>query len=43
MNQFQYTVLAYAVGLIVLWGYAASIWLGHHSAARRERRRHEGV
>ncbi len=33
MNDSQYTILAYAVGLGLLWGYAGVLWI----SARRRR------
>jgi hypothetical protein len=27
MNGPQYTILAYVIGLTLLWGYAVSMWL----------------
>jgi hypothetical protein len=35
MNPTQYTVTAYAVGLGLLWGYAARIWLSYRATAAR--------
>lgn len=38
MNQLAFTVLAYAVGLLALWGYAAGLWLEGHALDQRQRR-----
>lgn len=35
MNATDYAILAYVLGLGLMWGYAASIWIGHRAAIRR--------
>ena len=32
MSAVGYTILAYAIGLGLLWGYAATLWLGASKA-----------
>lgn len=34
MSGNDYVILAYAVGLGLLWGYAATLWFGLRRAAR---------
>ena len=31
----DYVIAAYAIGLLLLWGYAASLWLECRAVARR--------
>jgi len=38
MNGMHYTILGYAVSIALMWGYAATLWLGHRAAGRRERK-----
>ena len=37
MNDRQYLILAYVIGLGVLWGYALLVWAGMRRAAPRDR------
>jgi hypothetical protein len=39
----QYVALTYAIGLALLWGYAASLWLRCKSQARHSRRNAVGT
>ncbi|MGA2441102.1 MAG: hypothetical protein ABSH08_09090 [Tepidisphaeraceae bacterium] len=32
----DYVIAAYAIGLLLLWGYAASLWLEARAVARRQ-------
>lgn len=38
MKGMDYTILAYALGLTMLWVYAAIVWMTGRSLARREQR-----
>ena len=38
MNSMHYAILGYVVSLSLMWGYAVSLWLGHRSVDRRERK-----
>jgi cytochrome oxidase assembly protein ShyY1 len=35
MNATQYTITAYALGLGLLWGYAARLWRSYRSMPQR--------
>ena len=37
MNGNNFVIVAYAIGLGLLWGYAALLWLETKSATRREK------
>lgn len=39
MNAMNYTLLAYGIGILALWGYALLLWIEWRSLARREKRR----
>jgi hypothetical protein len=34
----QYTVVAYAIGLALMWGYTALLWVSDWRGARMERK-----
>ena len=40
MNGTNFAILAYVVGLGLIWGYAISLWLASRNLAKREQ--HEG-
>ncbi|HWP41218.1 MAG TPA: hypothetical protein VNL70_09850, partial [Tepidisphaeraceae bacterium] len=42
MNGPNYVILAYAIGLGLLWGYAARLWWQTRSLARRQRAANPG-
>jgi len=35
MNSQQYVVLAYSLGLGLIWGYAISLWIAQYRQSRR--------
>jgi hypothetical protein len=43
MNATGYAILAYVLGLGLMWGYACSIWMGHRAAARRGGQREQST
>lgn len=38
MNGTKFAILAYVIGLGLIWGYALSLWLGHRALSKRELR-----
>ncbi|WP_428938354.1 hypothetical protein [Fontivita pretiosa] len=42
MSGQNYVILAYAIGLGLLWGYAAKLWWETRSLARRQRTENQG-
>jgi len=35
MNSQQYVILAYTLGLGLIWGYAATLWISRYRQSRR--------
>lgn len=36
MTSQHYVILAYAIGLVLMWGFAIRSWIVHRTLARRE-------